>query len=502
VQGYLQFGDPRPDHPVRFAGQDAQNIKVEGLSAPESGGVDPIWLHASRPGSFRRVGSMVTAPDSPESTVVFLEKHGTVPRQLAKIGCFSVYNHVGSCKDLSDRMSGWTDFVEVLSNGQVTDKDLGSRSAWGDSDDQHEDSLTVRWEDYFVVGALAFGEQGGTEVEREVVDLVYGLDTSCVACDTPDVYTSRLYAVTKSSGAASPGTPSEVVYSVDGGATWANVNITGLGGTTDPTGIDIVGSYAVVIDTAGGGYYYALLNSLTGVPGSWSQITTGFVANKQPNDLFVLSPNETFFVGEGGYIYKATEITAGVSAVNAGVATTSDLKRIHGADEVLVAVGESGAIVKSVNSGATWANVTLSPTSATVRAIAVVSDRIFWIGTSGGKVYYTLNGGETWAESSGIGGDLGAGAVIDDIVFVNRHVGYIAARTSTPTARLYATWDGGVSWTRQPERILNMPTFSRANRVAVPQGADSTTASNTVALGGLSGGGTDGVIYQGIANRV
>jgi photosystem II stability/assembly factor-like uncharacterized protein len=92
--------------------------------------------------------------------------------------------------------------------------------------------------------------------------------------------------------------------------------------------------------------------------------------------------------------------------------------------------------------------------------------------------------------------------VIDDIVFVNRHVGYIAARTSTPTARLYATWDGGVSWTRQPERILNMPTFSRANRVAVPQGADSTTASNTVALGGLSGGGTDGVIYQGIANRV
>jgi hypothetical protein len=47
-----------------------------------------------------------------------------------------------------------------------------------------------------------------------------------------------------------------------------------------------------------------------------------------------------------------------------------------------------------------------------------------------------------------------------------------------------------------------MPTFSRANRVAVPQGADSTTASNTVALGGLSGGGTDGVIYQGIANRV
>jgi photosystem II stability/assembly factor-like uncharacterized protein len=216
----------------------------------------------------------------------------------------------------------------------------------------------------------------------------------------------------------------------------------------------------------------------------------------------VLNANEVFFVGEGGYIYKSTDITAGVTAVNAGVATTSDLKRIHGNGDTLVAVGESGAIVRSKNRGQTWATTTLSPTSATVRAIAVVTERIFWIGTSGGKVYWTGNGGETWTESTAISGDLSTGAVIDDIVFVNRHVGWIVGRTSTPTARLFSTWDGGVLWTRQPERLVAWPTFARGNRIAAPYDADSTTAANNVAVGGLSAGGTDGVLFQGVGNRV
>lgn len=501
VRHFIQFGDARPDHVVRFAGQDAQFLKVEGVSMPESGGVDPIYLHnPRRAGKFDIVGTMVTAPDLPEATLVFLEKHGAVPRQLANIGCINVYEHIGACGDLGDRLAGWTDFVLVYANGLITDRDLGDRSAWGDSDDQHEDSLTARWADLFAVGALSFGEKAGVEVEREVLDIVYGINADCVACDTPEVYTNRIYAVSKSSGSGSPGTPAEVVYTTDGGATWANVNITGLGTTVDPTALDLVGGYAVVVVADDNAYYYAALNVITGVPGTWTKVTSGFVATKWPVDLYVLSPNETFFVGQGGYIYKATDITAGVTAINAGVATTTDLLRIHGQGDVIVAVGESGAVVKSVNRGVTWATTTTTPTSASLRAVAVVTDRIFWVGTSGGKVYYTLNGGESWTEATAIYGD--GAVVIDDIVFVNRNVGYIAARTSTPTARLYATWDGGVTWTRQAQRILNLPTFSRANRVACPTEADSTTASNNVALGGLSGGGTDGTIYLGVANML
>jgi hypothetical protein len=87
--------------------------------------------------------------------------------------------------------------------------------------------------------------------------------------------TQRVYVVTKSSGAGSPGTPAEVIYSVNGGATWSQTNITGLGGTVDPTAIESVGNYLVVLDTAGNGYWFAELNSLTGVPDCPAAARTG-----------------------------------------------------------------------------------------------------------------------------------------------------------------------------------------------------------------------------------
>ena len=277
--------------------------------------------------------------------------------------------------------------------------------------------------------------------------------------------------------------------------------LSGLGGTADPTGIAVVGNFLIVLDTAGNGYYYAEINPLTGVPGTWTQVTSGFVASKAPNDIYVAGASEVYFAGDGGYIYKATDITAGVTAINAASATTADLQRIHGVDETIVAVGESGAIVVSTNRGATFATATTTPTSATVRAVWVLDAYRWWIGTSGGKVYYTLAAGASWVEQT-----FSGAVVIDDIVFATDEVGYVAARTATPAARLHTTYNGGANWsssaTTGNPRILNFPTFSRANRIAVPTDVPNVTAANNVVLGGLSAGGTDGVIFQGIANKV
>lgn len=499
VRNHIQWGGSRPSKRTYFAGQNAQYLKIEGVSKPESGGVDPIWVHdPRRPGQFKLVGRTRTAPDLYQSNLVFLEKHGVLPRHLANVGCLTVYELAGKCKDLSDLVHGWSDFVIVYADGEVTDKDLGDRSAWGDSDTQHEDTLTVRWADILIAAGLGFGTKASAEVEREVIDIVYGSAANCSSCDTPENYTNNIYAVTKSSGAGSPGTPAEVVYSGDGGLTWSQMNITGLGGTTDPSAIEIAGQYLVVLVPAEDAYYYSSINSLTGAPSStWTKVSTGFVAAGTPNDMFAVSAAEVYFVGDIGYIYRSTDITSGVAVLDAGNATTADLQRIHGYEDTLVAVGESGAIVKSTNRGETWATVTLSPTSATVRAIAVNTDTIFWIGTSGGKVYYSENGGETWVEKtfSGL-------TVIDDIVFANNNVGYVAGRTATPAARLYSTFDAGGNWINDsPRFVTTYPTFNGSNRVAIPRDADSTTASNNVAVAGLAANGTDGIILIGTAAR-
>ena len=99
---------------------------------PESGGVDPIWNpDPRRIGSYTLVGRQITPPDLASATLLMRERHGAIPRQLGKINCqFNLYEPTGKCKDLSDFLAGWSDYVLIYSGAIVTDKDLGDRSAW------------------------------------------------------------------------------------------------------------------------------------------------------------------------------------------------------------------------------------------------------------------------------------------------------------------------------------------------------------------------------------
>lgn len=495
-RNFVQFGGARPGNHIQYAGQDAQYIAIDGVTSPETGGIEPFWVHDhSRPGKFRLVGKSISAPDLPTATLTMLEKHGSLPRQLFKIGCdFNIYELTGECGDLSDFMGGWKDYVLIYSGATVTNKDLGTRSAW-DSDDLIEDSLEITLSEIYPVGPLGFAEGAVSEVSREVVDIVYGNPQDCVGCDDGS---NRIYAVTESSGGGSPGLPAEVIYSLDGGGVWSQVNIDSFGASENPLAIDIVGRYLVVLGADA--YYYAEINEDTGIPGTFTKVTTGIVAAGTPVDMFVLNPREVFFVGDAGYIYKSTDITAGVTVINDGDATTENLKRVHGYSETLVAVGEAGTVIKSTNSGRTWAVTGAEPVNATLQALYVLDSKRYWVGTNGGEVWYTLNGGETWFEITFDGS--GAGQVYD-IYFPTNEVGYFSHSTATPTARVFATFDGGEHWTRSAQRILSFPTFDIANRLAAPvNSGDSAVAANNLAVAGLAGDGVDGIILIGVASRL
>jgi len=110
-------------------------------------------------------------------------------------------------------------------------------------------------------------------------------------------------------------------------------------------------------------------------------------------------------------------------------------------------------------------------------------------------VYYTLNGGESWTSQAFSGS--GAGQV-NDIVFATNEVGYISHSTAVPAARIFSTWDGGSDWTNAKPRILNLPTFDHAYRLAVPKW-DAGIAANNIAVAGLAGNGTYGILLLGIA---
>lgn len=501
-RAYIQWGGPRPGNPVAFAGQDGQYMTITGVSNPESGGFDPIWApDPSNAKRYKLIGRMASAPDIAQATMTFYEKHGLLPRQLFKNCPFTAYEVSGVCQDLSDLYNGVTDYLLVYSLGMIADKSLGDRVTL-DSDELIGDELTVSLSDIYPVGPMGFGDNALTLIDREVLDVIYGTRQLCGDCGPENDGSKWIYAITRSSG-GSPGLPSEVIYTTNGGATWNQVTITGIGAAEDPCSIDIVGSKLVVTSpTAGsatsGGYYWAEIDPDTGVPGTWTKVTSGFVTSAQPRDVFVLSPREVFFCGDAGYIYKSTDITSGVTAINAGVATSSNLLRIDGAEDVIVAVGASGTVIRSTNRGATFATTVAAPTVSQLQALEVFTQKRIWVGSVNGYIWYTLDGGKTWTKK-GFSGE-GSGQVFD-ILFPTEEIGYMLHGNATPTAHLFFTLDGGANFTNTGWRIANWPVFNYAKRIAAPVSSDSAVNVNNVAIGGITSL-NDGVLLLGVAQKL
>jgi photosystem II stability/assembly factor-like uncharacterized protein len=279
--------------------------------------------------------------------------------------------------------------------------------------------------------------------------------------------------------------------------------ITGIGAAEQPTAIRVIAGYLVVFSRLGGGattssYYISQLNSKTGVPSStWSEITTGFVATKPINDVYVANSREIYIVADAGYIYFTDNIAAGVTVLSAATATSNNLARVRGdGDGNIVAVGASGTVVKSVNRGVTWAATTASPVVASLTAVAVLDADRYWAGSAAGNVYYTLDGGVSWTAKAFP--NSGSGAV-GDLVFATDEVGYIL-HTVGGAGFIVSTWDGGGNWTGSANRILNtVAAVARVNRLAYPRVSNLTTRANNIMVGALMAT-PDGAVLVGAPN--
>jgi photosystem II stability/assembly factor-like uncharacterized protein len=126
------------------------------------------------------------------------------------------------------------------------------------------------------------------------------------------------------------------------------------------------------------------------------------------------------------------------------------LLAVHGlSDSFAVAVGNNGAVVFT-NDGSSWTPATAKPVGVGVNLLTVwvKSETEWWVGASNGRMYYTLNGGQTWTEKTFTGN--GAGTV-ESIVFSTATEGWMAHTTATPRGRIFRSFDGGQSWVLTPE---------------------------------------------------
>lgn len=397
-----------------------------------------------------------------------------------------IHVNIGKCKNPQD----FNDFESklVFKDGRFTSWSGENFGALG-SDEQGASNETGEFsaEDILQLTRMSFGEQCEAEVAREIVAIVVCDAEECGECDDPSDGCEKLFAVQLGTG-ATPGTLPSVVYSSDGGATCASTDIDTMYSNETPSDAACVGPDLVIVSLDGGMHIAPSADILVGTE-TWIEPTAGFVAGNGGIAIWSVDVRHTWIVAENGYIYFTEDPRTGVVVQDPGVATIQDLQDVHAYDsETVVAVGTLNAVVRTQNGGLTWEAIAGPAPGSTLNCVWMYDERTWMVGTSLGVLYLTTDEGLTWTDVSNT---VPITIVeIDEILFFDETVGYMALRDGAANGLIAVTRDGGQSWKILPDPAGDIPENDRINMLAV------CSDPNVVWGGGLGANGTDGIIVK------
>jgi photosystem II stability/assembly factor-like uncharacterized protein len=354
-------------------------------------------------------------------------------------------------------------------------EDLGSLS--DDDTSEVNESVDLSADEVYDIVASTWTVNAGDLVTNEVVDVVICDEVSCGGdCGDPSMGCNRIFAITLQAG-GSPGTQGDIVFSVDGGTDWYAHDIDSLGVAEDPSAVDCLKGYIVVVSNDNGYAHYALISEFDefGTDPDFTEVQLGFVA--PPNDIYALD-TMAFIVGDFGYIYRMDVAPNGVMVLDAGTLTISNLLRVHAlSDSFAVATGEDGVILFTED-GTAWQLLVTPPVGVGVNitAVAVKSKTEWWIGTDAGDLYYTLNAGLNWT----------------DIVFSTDSIMYVSYINDTPVGVIVASFNGGYDFVAMPLGTALFPANLALNRIAACE-----VDPELVVTVGIEAG-ADGIIVTGV----
>jgi hypothetical protein len=394
--------------------------------------------------------------------------------------------HFGICQDPSAQDS----YEKILQfeNGYLTNwsaDNLGALTS-GDKNPSNETSDLSARRKYEILPVGA-SEKAGSIVTNEILWGWVCDALSCGNCGATSDGAKKIMGVTKAAG-GSPTTPADLVYTLDGGITWYAHDIDCFAITQDVESGVCSGNYVVVVSSAGGGLGYTTKASIDGVTDpTFTKVTTGFVGKPYCIDAIGTT---CWIGGEGGYIYKTDDPTAGVTVMDAGVATVAALKSVEVFSQDLIVLAGSRAVVYTLN-GTDFQKCSDTPGPiAQVLALLVHSEKLWFVGMSDGRLYYTTDYGVTWVRITGFAGD-GTGS-ITALGKSTNNVLWMARQTAATKGLVYKSINGGKTWIAVPEKAGSFPACDKINAFAV-----TVANANYYCAMGLADNASDGIVVVG-----
>lgn len=402
-----------------------------------------------------------------------------------RVDIFALSGRCGNPQDFTEGGEKWVYFPD----GKISNHGYENFSAYGlDENNPTNEKVDMTSEEYFEYLYENEEQVGSAYTTRQIYTVdVYSGDV-CEECPDP---CARVLCTMAGVG-ATPGTKPVLLFSADGGATWTSQTITTAFSNEAIADGAIVGGDIVYVSNEACALWYTDLDLVyNNATNTWVEINTGFVAAKCPNAISSADARHTWIVGNGGYVYFASNTRVSVAVQDAGVATAQNLNSVHAFDaKHVLAVGAANAVIYTTNAGVTWQAVTGPAVGIALGACWMWDETTWFVGEGSGgngKLWLTTNSGLTWTA-------VGLPATytrIYKIKFVSEAEGYLAVNTGTK-GYILRTITAGNEWVVLPQGKSGVA----VNNSILADLDTCSKYSNTAYAAGTAVGGSAGIIVK------
>lgn len=172
----------------------------------------------------------------------------------------------------------------------------------------------------------------------------------------------------------------------------------------------------------------------------WVQQNSG--TTQSLNDVYCISENIVIAVGNNGTILKTVD--GGTNWIQKTSSTINNLIKVQfSGQNVGYAVGSNATLLKTINAGETWTTISIEE-NVNLYGLSVLNENSFFISGENGLLKKTIDGGLTFSNISTPNNQL-----ISKIQFISNQIGFNQSINTDnfQENNLYKTIDGGISWT-------------------------------------------------------